>query len=281
MSTALFNLEEWDRCTQEECEALMHALILPQGFRFSHIAACALGAQKRYIAFFSACDSSFALIPGGSVTLGYDRSYAFRPSRCQKISWQQTREEWNALPLDEYLDQNLTPLRTVEIRPFFLETMARPFGREPLLDTDLDPSGGYIARQVTWEEVRTAIAEQGLRLPTSDEWEYACAAGTRTLFRWGDTCPIKNCRDLIPGQSELAEVPNAFGLTIGTNSYNWEFCADASIWRGGDGGGTGCGGYGCFAYWITLASSFWFPKLESRDGYFGVHARRACSLPEQ
>jgi hypothetical protein len=29
----------------------------------------------------------------------------------------------------------------------------------------------------------------GLRLLTSDEWEYVCGAGSRTLFRWGDFCP--------------------------------------------------------------------------------------------
>ena len=280
MHTALFNLDEWDTCTKADCEALARDVILPQEFRFSHVAECALGGQERYIAFYAAYDSSFALIPGGTATLGYDRFRAFAPTPGQERSWRKTREDWDAPGLEQYLDQNLTPLRTVVIQPFLLETIARSNGREPLLDTPLDYTGGYTARQVTWEEVRVAIAEQGLRLPTSDEWEYACAAGTRTLFRWGDACPITNCCTPVYGQWGLAEAPNAFGLDIGTNSYNWEFCADPRIWRGGDGGGTACGGYGCFAYWITLASSFWFRVLESKDGYFGVHVRRACTLPD-
>ncbi|MBX3170467.1 MAG: hypothetical protein KF760_23880 [Candidatus Eremiobacteraeota bacterium] len=33
------------------------------------------------------------------------------------------------------------------------------------------------------------LASQGFRLPSADEWEYACAAGSRTLFHWGDHVP--------------------------------------------------------------------------------------------
>ena len=33
------------------------------------------------------------------------------------------------------------------------------------------------------------ISRWGFRFPTSNEWEYACAAGSRSLFRWGNDTP--------------------------------------------------------------------------------------------
>ena len=56
----------------------------------------------------------------------------------------------------------------------------------------LDESGLLHAsevRDVTHADTVSELSAEGFRLPTSDEWEYACAAGSRTLFRWGAHCP--------------------------------------------------------------------------------------------
>ncbi len=39
-------------------------------------------------------------------------------------------------------------------------------------------------------QIQAYVAQDGFRLPTSDEWEYARAAGARTLWRWGDEIPM-------------------------------------------------------------------------------------------
>ena len=53
----------------------------------------------------------------------------------------------------------------------------------------------------TSAEVETALAAQGLRLPTCDEWERACGAGATTLFRWGDDTPA----DFYPGEASAED----------------------------------------------------------------------------
>ena len=85
-----------------------------------------------------------------------------------------------------------------------LQRVWRITGRMPPGGTTRPPEGrgvrvtlgsdGTIVRAVrlqipTYERAVAALADRGLRPTTPDEWEYACGAGSWTLFRWGDDCP--------------------------------------------------------------------------------------------
>ncbi len=52
--------------------------------------------------------------------------------------------------------------------------------------------------KVSHAETLSEISQDWFRFPTSDEWDYACAAGSRTLFRWGDHAPRGAFQDSRP-----------------------------------------------------------------------------------
>jgi hypothetical protein len=144
---------------------------------------------------------------------------------------------------------------------------------------------GSIIAERSVSQTHAELAEQlkasGFRFPTSDEWEYACGCGKPTLFRWGDHVPcdyyptdmssqeaayrkrwVASGGKLKPPPAgfscdwDLHRKPNGFGLSIASNPYHSELVAEIGTTRGGDGGCTICGGYGFFAGWLTLATSY-------------------------
>jgi hypothetical protein len=256
-----FRREIWDGLNAFEAKQvatnLQHCLGKP--WRFSKIESCAMGDQDRNVAFFTYKGSDFALIPGDEAQLGYDRKKPFRTTEDQAASWVDTATEFG-ISLKKTLHQSLSRARTVSLKPFLAEIYLLSwrdlwyrFGESPPNHMPLN------------DFVQKLIAT-GFRLPTSDEWEYCCAAGSRTLFRWGDVCPT-NCYPCeTPGDRKeltwnLHRLNNAFGLEMPPTGYESELCwqdGKPSV-RGGDGGGATCGGTGFFNAWLTLASSFLYP----------------------
>jgi hypothetical protein len=261
-------LSIWDQFGEDEARTVgTHlARLLPRPWLFDSVDKHELGGQRRFVAFYRWQGARFALTPGGPATLGYDRSRPFVPNAAQQKSWDTDRQEWG-WDLPRMLDGEMTPLREVAFRPFLMETEPR---RE-------------------FPEV-----EHGFRLPTDDEWEYACAAGTRTLFRWGDECPT-DCYPFDAGPRaryprsawDLHQRPNAFGLFMPWGDLDLEYCSAAAgagrpyVLRGGDGGGLAHGGAGYFAVWMLLASAdHGFPRSELSLMIHGIRGcRRVFPLP--
>lgn len=291
MKKNLLSLERWDTLTasESECEAVGRELSqhLPAPWQFTGVRRFQGDQNSHYIAFFDWNGAAFALIPGGEATLGYDRNNPFVLNEAQEEEWRRAmKDSVEITTFDKYANKTMTPLRRVAIEPFLIEVRTKMFGIKEqqngrLIIERINKSEiTYKVRKVSHRDTLQIISRDGFRFPTSDEWEYACAAGCRTLWHWGNEYPLhcypKECKNW-----NLNLKPNAFGLEIANYPYNWEFCAEPGIMRGGDGGVTMYGGGGRTMVWLCLASAFFQVKPEDdTQKHFGVHLRRVYSIPK-
>lgn len=320
MKELLLKLKAWDAADEVARRSVAEKIVdaLERQFELVGLTDCRLAAGYHQIARYCFRGRYFRLIPGADATLGRDCSGGFESEATLEAAWQ-TSQERIGKTFREYLRTVMTPLRIVRIAPLLIEEKAELIGRdpasppEPVTDDEqpsLEGANWSIEREVTLAECRRLVEQDGFRLLTSDEWEFACAAGARTLWRWGDMCPLDCYPEEAPrgpedferstshffrrhprteerirklramyrwNKFDLHVRPNAFGLAIAYNPGSWEACAQGEL-RGGDGGNATGAAIGFVASWLTLASSFCQQDIRAK-GELGVHLRRAITVP--
>lgn len=260
----LADASRWDGLDASTRQAVGEALAAAdRRLAFAGVEEHALGAQRHRVAMFTRGDVRLALIPGGTVRLGWegdlDAVLAGFDGR--------TADAFAA----EFGEPTLSPARTVTLEPFLLETAATFTGEGILADSD--PEEPIVAA------LGAALAADGLRLPTPDEWEHACAAGARTYFRWGNDWPPGG--PFGRGEFDLHRRPNAYGIVYPSDTYACECTSEEYVLCHGDGGGLVHGGSNRAA-WITLGTAYRAsPDLVEDlpdESYEMAVVRRALSL---
>lgn len=172
-------------------------------------------------------------------------------------SWENFMTKWNG-----QLRQCMSPLRTADIGDMIVE-----------IDNQ------YLRKDApSLAEAVCSLKEGPFTLATEDEWEYLCNGGTRTLFRWGDTLTdviedVYNVGIVSKDQEETSSLlnqPNMLGLYIGYNSYQMEIIDNTLYTKGGDGGGSLCGGDGA-AYVLPCYTAFYRQPVSDNDHKLSKH----------
>lgn len=331
-------LEEWKihpfSEKQDVAEAIFRAL--PAGFSPAGIRRFTLGDQNLDVAQYIYGYSLFSFLPGGEFTLGYDESRAWAPNESELRNYDPGDTYGNADSIEGYIAEHTIRPHEAQIQPMLVEMMSSEEIGWNVASVSLDQLSESLNREfkklkpcgiqrvyigntrlivgakthlgelklkeilpTTHSDIVQNFAAQGFRLPSSDEWEYACGAGVQTLFRWGDHASCDHDPHHSNSESELSwriklkateasapvifpdnsvtsswtiiQRPNLFGLRIAHDPYVMELTSDPCIIRGGDGGMRMCGGWSSFQTWQVLATAF-SEKAQNRSPPILLHA---------
>jgi hypothetical protein len=259
-------LDYWDTLAPTEAAQLAQSTVAKEAHQmdFVEVRRCGKAESRRYVAIFQWNHIEFAFIPGSTVSLGYDPNDPFEPDEGQLDDWDSFSSSYGGpVDLHRALKEILTPFRTVTIGPMLMQVEAQTLGLEEVparartegfwpFQRTIKEFAIRRERCISYDEAIETVGRDDFRLPTSDEWEYACGAASRTLFAWGNHCPEDVTVEAIAEMRSL----NSFGLSFWPNRYHWEFCQERGIARGGDGGGIACGGATGFTEWLTFAPAY-------------------------
>src|SRR5688572_9349545 len=127
------SVNHWEGATSAEREAIARRLAkqLPAGFTFQAVSPYRLGERLHHVALFQKGAAAFALVPGGTVSLGLRRRPALgaQPGRAGELAGHcgRIRHRQDASGVHPAVTLRV---RRVEISPLLIETAAVEVGWE-------------------------------------------------------------------------------------------------------------------------------------------------------
>ena len=269
-------------------QALMERLAARYDMAFLGLQPFDRWGQSCTTGVFEKDGREFVFVPGDTVTLGWDH-FAVGLNQDSREELDYLFQEWELEQDPEGLiRESMAPVRQAAIGPMLVGRELEELCWEPVKMndprvtahpdwlkkfrefawSDLDSltlhqsariermKGGFqiwIYLQMDFSSLLYQLEQQGLSLPTADEWAYLCGGGCRTLFPWGDGLDYSMRLHHFEDMEEAGdrpydmEEPNFFGLSIAYDPYMREVVkAEQFTTCGGDGGCNICGGLGIF-----------------------------------
>ena len=275
---------QFDRLSHEEKSALMEKLAARYAMTFLGLQTFDRWGQSCTTGVFEKNGREFVFVPGDTVTLGWDRfAVGLNPDSREELDY--LFREWEMEPRDpeELIRESMAPVRQAGIGPLLAGRELEELCWEPVKmdDPRLRPDWLKEFRDFAWSDhvslelhqtarierteqgfqiwiyhrmdydtLLNRLEQQGLSLPTADEWAYLCGGGCRTLFPWGDGLDYAMRLHHFEAPEDEGrpfdmEQPNFFGLSIAYDPYMREVVkAGRFATCGGDGGRNICGGLG-------------------------------------
>ena len=288
MNEKLFRTQ-FNQMETTEKQALMERLAARYTMTFLGLHTFDRWGQNCTTGIFKKDGREFVFVPGDTVTLGWDR-FAVGLNYDSREELDYLFREWEMEPRDpeELIRESMAPVRQIRIGPMLagreLEELCwepvkmddprltahpdwlkefRDFAWSDHVSLELHQSARiertekgfqiWIYNRTDYDALLDQLEQQGLSLPTADEWAYLCGGGCRTLFPWGDGLDYSMRLHHFEDMEEAGdrpydmEEPNFFGVSIAYDPYMREVVkAERFTTCGGDGGRGICGGLGPF-----------------------------------
>ena len=164
----------------------------------------------------------FRLVPEGTFTMGFSES----EERAARLI-----DDPPPLTMEEMRPAVVRTVSSflVSTRALLVRDVARVFGESYFLNGETLHACERDAPAYLGREAALSVADNlGCRLPYEAEWEYACRAGSQTLFVWGDRLlPDKDLAPWLDLEHPGGTHQNAFGLG---SLFTGDWCLDE--WAG-------------------------------------------------
>ena len=292
MNERLFR-PQFNQMETTEKQALMESLATRYDMTFLGLHTFDRWGQSSTTGIFEKDGREYVFVPGDTVTLGWER-FAVGLDQDSREELDYLFQEWEIeQDPEEMIRESMAPVRQAAISPMLVgreleelcwepvaldDPRLRPewleefrqfalTGRDSLtlvgharFERDGDGWQAALYHRMDYSDFLSQLEQQGLSLPTVDEWAYLCGGGCRTLFPWGDGMDYSMHLHWFEDMEEDEdrpydmEEPNFFGLSIAYDPYMREIVkAEQFTTCGGDGGCNICGGMGMFLGYLPCS----------------------------
>lgn len=192
------------------------------GFRYLEEKSYSCGGQTHLVKNYThiATNMIFSLIPGGKFLMEYE--YYDDDNNCKKFS-----EEKN---VKSFLISKTPVTQSVWLQFMRYDDFCFRGGQKPV-------------ESVSWNDCIEFCNKVNLDLPSEAQWEYACRAGTKSIYYWGDDNAFQYAWfgekwDYGSTHDVAQKKPNAFGLydmcgNVIEWCLDWENYEHRKVVRGG------------------------------------------------